>query len=410
MQKAPKGLRTHIGLFGRMNVGKSCLLNTLAGQDVAITSAHPGTTTDTVEKPMELLPLGPVVIIDTAGLDDQSALGTARIKRTHAVLEHVNVVVLVVEAGMWGVWEEQVVGRARTRKCPLVICINKTDVQPPDDVFVESLRDITPYVISGSCCDDARKQFGHTLRETLVAAGMQCAPQEKTLLSDLVAPGACVVMIIPIDLEAPRGRLILPQVQAIRDTLDHDAMSLVVKEHQYADALARLATPPALVVCDSQVVAHMVEHTPADVPCTTFSILLARVKGDLAAAVQGAEQLKSLRNGDTVLIAESCSHHPLKDDIGREKIPRWLRARYGDDITIDVISGRDFPTDLTPYRVIIHCGACMLTREEMQNRIRAASAADVALTNYGVCIAALHDVLPRVLAPFPEYRMTEAYA
>jgi len=402
MLTAPKGLRTHIGLFGRMNVGKSSVLNTLANQDVAITSAQPGTTTDVVEKPMELLPLGPVVVMDTAGLDDESVLGAARKGRTHKALERSEVVALVVEADEWGEAEELVVRRAKERGCPLVIIINKTDQRAPSEEFVKRMRAHTAHVVSGSCTGRERAAYGRTLREALVAAGREREQRSVPLLGDLITAGSVVVMIVPIDLEAPRGRLILPQVHAIRDTLDHDALALVVKEHQYRDALRGLKEPPALVICDSQVVDKMVAETPEPVRCTTFSILMARMKGDLEAMVRAAAMLRHLRAGDKVLIAEACSHHPLADDIGREKLPRWLRRECGEGITVEIVSGRDFPGDLTPYKVIIHCGACMLTREEMMNRVKAARTAGVALTNYGVCIAALHGVLERVLEPFPE--------
>jgi len=385
-----------------MNVGKSSVLNTLANQDVAITSAQPGTTTDVVEKPMELLPLGPVVVMDTAGLDDDSALGAARKGRTHQALERSEVVVVVAEADNWGAHEEAVVRRAKERGCPLVIIVNKTDQRAPSEVCMQRMRAHTELVISGSCTGSGRAAFGRAIREALVTAGRQREQRSAPLLGDLISAGSVVVMIVPIDLEAPRGRLILPQVHAIRDALDHDAIALVVKEHQYRQALSQLAAPPALVICDSQVVDKMVAETPPSVRCTTFSILMARMKGDLGEAVRAAAMLRELHGGDRVLIAEACSHHPLADDIGREKLPRWLRAQCGEGIEIEVVSGRDFPADLTPYRVVVHCGACMLTREEMQNRVRAARAAGVALTNYGVCIAALHGVLDRVVEPFAQ--------
>lgn len=405
MLTAPKGLRTHIGLFGRMNVGKSSVLNTLAQQDVAITSSQPGTTTDVVEKPMELLPLGPVVIMDTAGLDDTSVLGAARVARTHKALERSDVVTLVVEAERWGAEEDEIVRRARERDCPLVIVVNKTDLRTPSAEFLTRVYAHTKHVVCGSCCNGDRAGFGRALREALVAAGREREQRVRPLLGDLIGPRSVVVMIVPIDLEAPRGRLILPQVHAIRDALDHDALALVVKEHQYRDALAQLKEPPALVICDSQVVDKMVAETPREVRCTTFSILLARMKGELHEMVRAVTAVRSLRAGDRVLIAEACSHHPLADDIGRVKLPRWLRAQCGEEIAIDVVSGRDFPADVRPYRLIIHCGACMLTPREMQTRQAAARAAGVPLTNYGVCIAALHGVLPRVLEPFKDIEL-----
>jgi len=402
MQKTPKSLRLHIGLFGRTNVGKSSFLNYVVGQDVAITSHIPGTTTDVVEKPMELLPIGPVIFLDTAGLDDASELGALRVGRTKKVFDRCDVLVLLTEAEAWGDYEEDVFAEARKRRIPVIIVVNKADIRTPSAEFMESLRRHSSRVLSCSCLDrPGRDPFVHSFKAQLI----EICPEEflhpPALVGDLLAQGKLCVFIVPIDLEAPKGRLILPQVQAIRDVLDHGRGVVVVKESEYASCLKNLKTPPSLVVCDSQVVDRMVEATPPEIPCTTFSILFSRSKGDLDEAVKGARTIEQLRPGDKVLIAEACSHHAIQDDIGRVKIPRWLSQFKGFDVPVEVCAGKDFPENLKGFRLVIHCGACMFTRREMLARIERAREQGVALTNYGVAIAYLQGVLPRVLEPFP---------
>jgi len=407
MNTTPKSMRLQIAIFGRTNVGKSSVLNMLAGQDVAITSPVPGTTTDVVEKSMELLPVGPVVFLDTAGLDDKSQLGALRTERARRVFDRADVALLVVEPSGWGDCEEEIAAAAAKKEIPLLVLVNKTDIASPAPELTAALaaRGLEPVL-----CSAVRKD----LRETAVAAvkGRLLKLAEKpgtpkTILGDLVKPGQTVVLIIPIDKEAPKGRIILPQVQAMRDLLDHGVLSLTCREHEYPQALAALKEPPALVVCDSQVVDFMVKHTPPGVPCTTFSILFARFKGDLAVYAAGAAAIRGLRPGDRVAVLEACSHHATEDDIGRVKLPRWLKETAGGDLKIDTFAGRDLPSEPGAYKLAIHCGGCMLNRVEILNRMGKAAAAGIPMTNYGTAISECKGVLERVLSPFPD--ALEAY-
>jgi [FeFe] hydrogenase H-cluster maturation GTPase HydF len=405
---APKSLRLQIGLFGRTNAGKSSLLNYIAGQDVAVTSPVPGTTTDVVEKSMEILPVGPVVFLDTGGLDDDGVLADRRLARTAAVFDRADVVVLVAEAGAWTEHEDRILGEAERRRSPALVVFNKADRGAPDPARTAALE--ARGLRWMACCaiePAGRENAVRAFVEALLAALPPGALREPALVGDLLPPGGLVVLVVPIDLQAPKGRLILPQVQTIRDALDSDARALVVKERELAHALAELRRPPDLVVCDSQVVLKMTADVPRGVRCTTFSILFARYKGDLVACARGAAALGRLRSGDRVLVAEACSHHALEDDIGRVKIPRWLRQYAGAGVEVDVCAGRDYPADLAAYRAVIHCGACLLTPREVRHRFARAEEAGVPATNYGVAIAFLQGVLERVLEPFPE--AAEAY-
>lgn len=398
MNQTPKGLRLHIGIFGRRNVGKSSLLNALTGQAAAIVSGTPGTTTDPVEKVMEMAPLGPVVFVDTAGIDDAGPLGELRAARTLNVLDRVDVAVLVCEPDVFGPFERELAGLLAERGTPVLAAVNKTDQAPVSPEVARELAearlDMTP----------VSAQTGQGL-DALKAGLARLAPEDwreqPTLLGDLVPAGGLAVLVVPIDLGAPKGRLILPQVQAIRDCLDADAACLAVKERELSPFLARLATPPDLVVCDSQVVLKACADTPPEIPLTTFSILMARLKGDLPALAAGAAAIEGLARGDAVLIAEACSHHALADDIGRVKIPRWLNQYVGGGVECRMASGRDFPEDLSPYKLVIHCGGCVITRRHMLSRMRRVQAQGLPVTNYGVAISFLQGVLPRVLAPFP---------
>jgi len=398
----PQGERVHIALFGRRNVGKSSLINALTGQDVSIVSAVKGTTTDPVYKAMELLPLGPVVFLDTAGLDDVSELAAKRLEKTQKMFARSDAVVLIVEAGVWGEYEEGVLNRAQERKSPLIIVVNKIDLRYPDGKFTELIKQKSARVIFASSVDKAKRD---TLVNDLKKNLFETAPDEffnpLPLIGDLLPASGLAVLIVPIDLQAPKGRLILPQVQAMRDALDNDAAVMVVKEREYAYLLQKLSSPPDLVVCDSQVVLKMVADTPPDVPCTTFSILFARYRGDLIEMARGLRVIETIKSGDKILIAEACSHHAIEDDIGRVKIPRWLKQYAGVDVKIDVSSGRDYPDNLKEYKLIIHCGGCMLTKRELFFRIQKAKVAGVSITNYGLAIAYLQGVIKRVLSPFP---------
>lgn len=393
MMGVARGERLHLALIGRTNVGKSTFLNFLAGQDVAVTSPLPGTTTDVVEKNMELSPLGPVVWLDTPGLEDTTELGPRRMERTRRVFDRAEVVVLLREWGPESEAEINARQEAEKRRIPVVTVFNKADLNPPppgSDALACSALDTA-----------ARESFLARLKAALLQVCPDSFLNPPAMVGDLLPAGGLLVLVVPIDLQAPKGRLILPQVQALRDALDHDAAILVVKEREYAAALERLKEPPALVVCDSQVVLKMVADTPDEVPCTTFSILMARMKGDLARLAEGAAALDRLRPGDRILIAESCSHHALEDDIGRVKIPRWIRQYAGVAIEVDSFAGRDFPEDLSRYRLVVQCGGCMHNRRTMLTRIEQCRSAGVPITNYGVCISKTQGVLRRVLSPFP---------
>lgn len=402
MNKTPKSLRLQIGLFGRTNVGKSSFLNLVAGQEVAITSPIPGTTTDVVEKTMELLPIGPVVFLDTAGMNDVSGLSGARLEKTRKIFDRSDIVLLITEPEMWTDYEDEIRKEALKRSVPLVSVVNKTDLGWPSENFLGMLKEKSSGMILCSSLDFARRdECVNALKEQLLSVCPDDFLDPASLLGDLLPPGGLAVLIIPIDLEAPKGRLILPQVQTLREVLDNDASALVVKEREYRHALGNLKTPPDIVICDSQVVLKMVADTPPEVKCTTFSILFSRNKGDLAEMVKGVTAIDRLKSGDKVLIAEACSHHAIQDDIGRVKIPRWLRQYTGADLDVQSSAGRDYPVNLSEYKLIVHCGSCMLTRREMLSRIRKAREAGVPITNYGVCISFLQGVLERVLEPFP---------
>ena len=391
MKTTPKSLRLHIALFGRTNVGKSSFLNLISGQEVSIVSEQPGTTTDVVEKTMELLPIGPVVFIDTAGLDDTTALGKHRVEKTEKVFDRADVILLICEGSEFGEFEEAVENQARARGIPVLRILNKSDLY---DLLDES------DLCVNSADASSRDQVLTQLKSKLIDICPDEFIQPPRLLEGILPKGGLAILIIPIDLEAPKGRIILPQVQVIRDALDGDAATLVVKEDRYLDMLQRLKTPPDLVVCDSQVVDRMVAETPPDVPCSTFSILFARVKGDLATLAAGANSIDRLKNGNKILIAESCSHHAVEDDIGREKIPKWLRQYCNCELEIDVCAGRDFPDNLEEYRLVVQCGGCMHNRREILSRIEKCGAAGVPITNYGLCISQTQGVLGRVLSPF----------
>ena len=398
MTTTPKSLRLHIAFFGRRNVGKSSLLNALTRQQVSIVSPVAGTTTDPVEKPMELLPLGPVLFIDTAGLDDTGELGALRVQKTRQVLERADVAVLVAEAGKWGGFEEEILLELAARKTPAVVVFNKTDAAPPDAVLrakleAQKLRPVSTSAVTGAGIPE--------LRQALLDSAPADFIDSPAILGDLVGPGELAVLVVPIDKEAPKGRLILPQVQAIRDLLDSDASCLVVKERELRSALDRLKTPPKLVVTDSQAFLKVAADTPPTVPMTSFSILMARFKGDLLAQVQGTLAIDNLRRDDRVLIAEACSHHPIGEDIGRVKIPRWLTLYTGAKIQFEHVQGHDFPADLSPFKLVVHCGACMWNRREMLGRILRCQQAGVPITNYGLTIAYSLGIFARALEPFP---------
>ncbi|MDD5503870.1 MAG: [FeFe] hydrogenase H-cluster maturation GTPase HydF [Candidatus Omnitrophica bacterium] len=401
MLKTPKSLRLQIGLFGRVNTGKSAFLNYITNQDVSITSPVPGTTTDIVEKTMELLPIGPVLFMDTAGIDDISSLSSLRLKKTEAVFKRADIYTLIIEPGIWQDYEESIARRAEKENAPLIIVINKSDTGMPNKDFIDKAGSYTRHIIISSSIDSKRRNATiHEFKKCLIDIVPVDFLKPPPIIGDLMPQGGIAVLVVPIDMEAPKGRIILPQVQTIRDALDNGQMALVVKEDGYINALRGLKVPPAIVVCDSQVVRQVFDQTPRDIKCTTFSILFARMKSDLQAMARAARVIDKLVSGDKVLIAESCSHHPIEDDIGRVKIPWWIKDYTGQDIRFDSCAGRDFPDNLKEYKLIIQCGGCMVSRREMLARMEQAAAHNIAMTNYGMCISYVKGVLPRALSPF----------
>ena len=398
-QRTPKSLRLHIGIFGRRNVGKSSLLNALLRQSVSIVSATPGTTTDPVEKPMEFLPLGPVQFIDTAGIDDQGALGQLRVDKTRQVFDRTDLAILVTDSDELGEYEHLLLNELKSRNTPIVVVRNKIDqrgTQQASDHGFESQGVSVTVAVSATT-----NQGLPELREALLKAAPPDFLDHAALVSDLVPPGELAILVVPIDKEAPKGRLIMPQVQAIRDLLDGDSMCMVVKERELKSALDRLCTPPRLVVTDSQAFLKVAADVPDSVPMTSFSILMSRFKGDLSEQVRGALTIDRLKAGDRILVAEGCSHHPIGEDIGRVKIPRWLTQYVGAKLEFTHVQGHDFPPDLAAYQLVIHCGACMFNRREMLSRIMKCRETGVPVTNYGLTIAYSLGIFKRALGPFP---------
>ena len=371
METVQKSLRLTLALVGRTNAGKSTLLNVIAGQDVAITSPQAGTTTDVVEKAMELLPVGPILLLDTAGFDDASPLGLERVRKTRAALQRADVIVRVCDGP-----DAELEAFVRPFAKP-GFALRSRDFDPAD-----------------------RESFLKVFIPRLIEALPPDALAPMVLVGDLVQKGQVVLQVIPIDSQAPKGRVILPQMNLLREALDCGFRSLVVTEADLQGSLKALSSPPALAVCDSQVVHLLCREMPRNVPCTTYSILMARAKGDLKTFVAGARAIDTLRDGARLLIAESCSHHAGDEDIGRVKIPNWIRAKKGINLSVDVAAGRDFPEDLSPYHLVIQCGGCMTNRAQILWRIAKAREAGIPITNYGVAISHLQGVLPRVLEPF----------
>jgi len=396
-QATPKGMRLHIGLFGRRNVGKSSLLNAIVRQQVSIVSEFAGTTTDPVEKPMELLPLGPVVFIDTAGIDDEGALGDLRIQKTRKTLDRVDLGVIITD-GKWSTFEQSLLDELKNRTVPAIVVFNKTDNKTPEQELVDSLIEQQICVVQTAATNNVGiLDFRQALLDSAPAEFID----NPAIVGDLVGPGQTAVLVVPIDKEAPKGRLILPQVQTIRDLLDSDAMCMVVKERELHAAMENLKHPPKLVVTDSQAFLKVAADTPPDVMMTSFSILYSRFKGDLVTQTLGAMKIEDLKPGDNVLIAEACSHHPIGEDIGRVKIPRWLTQYVGGKLNFTTVQGQDFPDDVAAYKLVIHCGACMWNRRTMLNRILKCRKAGVPITNYGLVIAYSLGIFERALQPFP---------
>ncbi|MCF6096065.1 [FeFe] hydrogenase H-cluster maturation GTPase HydF [Thermovorax subterraneus] len=402
MQKAslnetPTASRLHIAIFGRRNAGKSSLINAITNQDIALVSPVAGTTTDPVFKAMELLPIGPVVIIDTAGIDDEGELGELRVKKTYQVLNKTDLAVLIID-GTAGVtdYDLEILGRIREKNIPVVGVVNKSDVAgytQEDKKSWEKLLNIKLIEVSAM----KRQGIEELKREIINKAPSSLT--ENPLIGDLISPGDIVVLVVPIDKAAPKGRLILPQQQAIRDVLDHNAIAVVTKETELKNTLSSLARKPRIVVTDSQAFARVAQDTPRDVPMTSFSILFARYKGDLSQLVEGVKAIKNLKPGDRVLIAEACTHHRQEDDIGTVKIPRWLRQILGFDVQFEWSSGFGFPENLEDFKLVIHCGGCMINRKEMLYRLSILKQKGIPVVNYGVFIAYALGILERALEP-----------
>lgn len=391
LQDTPSSERVQIGFFGCRNAGKSSLVNAVTNQEMAVVSPVKGTTTDPVTKAMELLPLGPVLIIDTPGIDDEGGLGEQRVKRAKQILNRIDCAVLVVDsvAGKTKA-DEELLNLFQEKQIPFLVAYNKSDLQMPilsgkNEVAVSALQ----------------KTGIEELKERIAALGKE-NQKERMLVRDLVKAEDLVVLVTPIDSSAPKGRLILPQQQTIRDLLETDAIPVVTKENTLKTTLASLAKRPALVITDSQAFAQVSKDTPLDIPLTSFSILMARYKGFLEGAVQGVAAIETLQDGDKVLICEGCTHHRQCEDIGTVKIPRWLRQHTGKELELVHTSGKDFPEDLSPYRLVIHCGGCMLNEREVAYRQKCAADAGIPFTNYGIAIAYMTGILKRSIEIFPK--------
>jgi len=397
LNKTAQSERLHIAFIGKRNAGKSSLMNKFIGQDLAIVSEIPGTTTDPVKKAMELLPFGPVVLIDTAGIDDIGELGEKRISKTIQVISEADFALIVLDAQTkLSEKERSLIIHLQTLELPFLCVINKSDLGINYDLIEElnslGLKHHSVSCITGESIYDLKEKVIKFLPDG----------EDPPLVGDLIKQHDIIVLVVPIDLGAPKGRLIMPQVQTIRESLDEDAIVIVVKDKELRAALSKLSEAPKLVVTDSQAIMRVAADVPDDIPLTTFSILMARYKGDLPQYVKGLKRIEELKNNDKVLIAEACSHHAQEDDIGKVKIPRWLRLYTKKNLEIDIRNGHDFPENLSDYKLIIHCGGCMLTRKAMQVRIKQAKLMGVPIVNYGVAISYMHGAIPRALLPFGE--------
>ena len=389
LNSTPSASRIHIALFGRRNAGKSSLINAITNQNTAIVSDTPGTTTDPVSKSMELLPLGPVVIIDTPGLDDVGELGLMRVKKARGVLSKTDIAIIVLDPVIGlGDLESELVADIKKRGLPHMLVVGKSDIAKPS--------------IEGAMNVSALTGEGIEALKNAVAALRPSNFGEKPLISDLVGPGALIMLVTPVDSSAPKGRIILPQQQTLRDALDHNMLTMVVQDTEVKIALAALAKKPELVITDSQAFAQVSRDVPEDIPLTSFSILMARYKGFLDSAISAVSAMEDLHDGDRILIAEGCTHHRHCEDIGTVKIPGWLRKHSGRELNFEFTSGGGFPDDLSGYRMVIHCGGCMLNEKEVQSRRMRAEEQGVPFINYGIAIAQMHGILRRSLEPFPE--------
>jgi len=391
--------KPHIGIYGRRNNGKSSLINCLAGQEIAIVSGHAGTTTDPVKKSFEITDFGPVILVDTAGIDDSGDLGQKRVDRTVSTLETIDLALLVVTHNSWGKYEDEFLKKFSDHDLHFIVIHSKSDIQEPTLEFKNKIFSITGTSLFEFSSIDKRNY------EELITLIRNTIPEHSyktpTLLGDLINYGDIVILITPIDIEAPAGRLILPQMQAIRDILDNEAVAIVLKEREVDAFLKKTKIKPALAITDSQVFVKADASIPKDIPLTSFSIMLARFKGDFDDYLKGTPKISGLKDGDRVLLLESCTHHVSCDDIGRTKIPRWITSFTGKNIEYDVVAGLDtLPRPITDYSLVIQCGGCMITRKQLHNRLQSAIKAGVPVTNYGMAIAYVQGIYNRAIAPF----------
>ena len=398
LNKTPNANRLHIAIFGKRNMGKSTLINAITNQNIAIVSDYAGTTTDPVYKAMEILPIGPVVLIDTAGFDDEGALGELRIEKTLEVIKKTDIALLVVDSKGFSYFDVNIINKLKETNTPFIVVLNKSDLNDSNCIFLEELK-TEDYIFTQV---SAKEKIRIEELKNLIIKHSPKSFEQPSILGELINPGDHVVLVTPIDTGMPKGRLILPQVQMIRDILDNDAIVHQCKEKELRYLLDSLKIKPKLVITDSQVFSSVSADTPEDIALTSFSILFAKYKGDLFKLVEGAKALKNLKAGDKVLIAEACTHHAQPDDIRTVKIPRWIKSHINSDIIFEFTSGRDYPDNLHEYKLVIHCGACTLNRKEMLNRIESSLEKGTPIINYGLCIAYLHGIFERALKPFPE--------
>lgn len=416
MNKTPKSFRLRIGLFGKTNSGKSSFINMLTGQNISIVSDIPGTTTDAVEKNMELLPLGPITLVDTAGYDDNTILGKKRIEKTFNILTTCNFAIIFTESYQWSEDDENFFSLCKKNSVPYIVINNKIDnidssisnFEKEKKNFFDKFPDLLNFSIKNALTNDSlRNDYINNIKKIL----LEKIPAEfftpKTILHDLLKtstnPFPIVLLVVPIDSQAPKGRLILPQVQTIRDALDGNASVIIVKPEHFSTMLEQLINPPDLIICDSQVAKEICKKCPDNIPCTTFSILFSRFKGDIVEMAKGAAILNSLNDGDKIIIAEACTHHAMDDDIGKIKIPNWIRKNNPNkNLIIEHCSGLDFPSNISDYKLIIHCGGCTLNRQTMLCRIEQAKNFSVGITNYGIAISSLQGVVEKTLSPFSD--------
>ncbi len=401
MNETPQANRLHIGIFGSRNAGKSSFINAITGQSVAIVDATPGTTTDPVGKAMEIRGLGPVFIYDTAGIDDEGELGAKRVARTRDIIRRINLAVVITTYAGYNSKDEELILELKNRGKDVLVFFNKIDVEAKDEEKEKLLKEKGIPYFSLSCTSGKNMDKA---RELLIEIGSKISVENTTIIGDLISSGDFVVLVVPIDLGAPKGRLILPQVQVIRDVLDNDAVPLVVKERELQFALSHLSTKPALVITDSQVVLKVAGDVPEDVKLSTFSIVFSRLKGELAEFVRGVKAIDGLQDGDKVLMLEACTHHSQADDIGRVKIPRWIKQYTGKNIEFVVNAGPYIDKGFEDVKLAISCGGCMINRQEMLSRIADCRNLGIPITNYGVAISYVQGVLKRVIEPFPEVR------